>query len=124
MLSFLMSSLKFLLAAAVLIYAAMAVAMYVFQRTVMYPAPETKRIAPAAAGFPQAQEHVLDTADGEKIIVWHVPPQAGKPVVMFFHGNGEVIAWRVPRFHDLAAEGVGTIAVSYRGYGGSTGSPS
>ena len=119
-----MSSLKFLLAAAVLIYAALAVAMYIFQRAVMYPAPQTMRVAPAAAGFPQAQEHVLDTADGEKIIVWHVPPQAAKPVVIFFHGNGEVIAWRVPRLRELAAAGIGVIAVSYRGYGGSTGSPS
>ena len=119
-----MSSLKLLIAAAVLIYGAMAIAMYVFQRVVMYPAPQTTRIAPAAAGVPQAQEHTLDTADGEKIIVWHVAPQAGKPVVIFFHGNGEVIAWRVPRFRELVADGIGLIAVSYRGYGGSSGSPS
>lgn len=119
-----MSSLKFLIAAAVLIYGAMAVALYVFQRAAMYPAPQTTRVAPAAAGLPQAQEHTLDTADGEKIVVWQVPPQAGKPVVIFFHGNGEVIAWRVPRFRELIADGIGLIAVSYRGYGGSTGSPS
>jgi fermentation-respiration switch protein FrsA (DUF1100 family) len=123
-LSFLMSSLKFLLAAAVLIYGAMVVAMYVLQRSVMYPAPQQTRIAPAAAGFPQAQEIILDTADGEKIVAWYVPPQAGKPVIIFFHGNGEVIAWRVPRFKELTAAGFGLIAVSYRGYGGSTGSPS
>jgi fermentation-respiration switch protein FrsA (DUF1100 family) len=121
---FSMSTLKLLIAAAVLIYGAMAVAMYVFQRAVMYPAPQTTRVAPAAAGLPQAQERVLDTADGEKIVVWHVPPQAGKPVVIFFHGNGEVIAWRVPRFRELIAGGIGLIAVSYRGYGGSTGSAS
>lgn len=119
-----MSSLKFLIAAAVLIYGAMAVALYVFQRAAMYPAPQTTRVAPAAAGLPQAQEHTLDTADGEKIVVWQVPPQAGKPVVIFFHGNGEVITWRVPRFRELIADGIGLIAVSYRGYGGSTGSPS
>jgi fermentation-respiration switch protein FrsA (DUF1100 family) len=81
------------------------------------------RTAPAAAGLPQAQEVVLDTADGEKIVVWHVAPQPGKQVVIFFHGNGEVIAWRVARFRKLYDGGFGVIAVSYRGYGGSTGSP-
>jgi fermentation-respiration switch protein FrsA (DUF1100 family) len=119
-----MSSLKFLLAAAVLIYGAMVVAMYALQRSVMYPAPQQTRTTPAAAGFPQAQEIILDTADGEKIVVWYVPPQASRPVIIFFHGNGEVIAWRVPRFNELTAAGFGLIAVSYRGYGGSTGSPS
>jgi fermentation-respiration switch protein FrsA (DUF1100 family) len=119
-----MSSLKFLLAAAVLIYGAMVVAMYVLQRSVMYPAPQQTRTAPAAAGFPQAQEIILDAADGEKIVTWHVPPQAGRPVIIFFHGNGEVIAWRVQRFRELTAAGIGLVAVSYRGYGGSTGSPS
>jgi fermentation-respiration switch protein FrsA (DUF1100 family) len=119
-----MSSLKLLLAAAVLIYGALVLAMYVSQRAVMYPAPQTTRTAPADAGFSQAQEIVLDAADGEKIIVWHVPPQPGKPIVIFFHGNGEVIAWRVPRFRELTAAGMGLIAVSYRGYGGSSGSPS
>jgi pimeloyl-ACP methyl ester carboxylesterase len=119
-----MTTLKTLMIAAALGYAGLLAVAYLFQRAIMYPAPQSVRTAPAAAGYPQAQEHVLDTADGEKIIVWHVPPQAGKPVVIFFHGNGEVIAWRVPRFRDLAAEGIGVIAVSYRGYGGSTGSPS
>jgi fermentation-respiration switch protein FrsA (DUF1100 family) len=119
-----MSSLKLLLAAAVLIYGALVLAMYVFQRAVMYPAPQVTRTAPAAAGFPQAQEIILDTADGEKIVVWYVPPQDGRPVIIFFHGNGEVIAWRVPRFRELTASGIGIIAVSYRGYGGSTGRPS
>jgi hypothetical protein len=123
-LSFIMAMLKFLLAAAVLIYGAMVVAMYLLHRSVMYPAPQTSRTAPAEAGFPQAQEIILDTADGEKIVAWHVPPQAGKPVVIFFHGNGEVIAWRVLRFRELTAAGIGLVAVSYRGYGGSTGSPS
>lgn len=119
-----MPSLKLLLIAAALIYGGLMLAMYILQRAVMYPSPQQTRIAPADAGFPQAQEIILDTADGEKIVAWHVPPQAGRPVIIFFHGNGEVIAWRVPRFRELVAEGIGLIAVSYRGYGGSTGSPS
>ena len=85
--------------------------------------PERVRTAPAAAGLPQAQEVMLDTADGEKIIAWHVPPRGDKPVVIYFHGNGGSLRLRVDRFARLVADGVGLLAVSYRGYGGSTGSP-
>jgi fermentation-respiration switch protein FrsA (DUF1100 family) len=66
---------------------------------------------------------VLDTADGEKIIVWHVPPHGDQPVVIYFHGNGGALADRVPRFAKIADAGVGLVALSYRGYGGSTGKP-
>ena len=97
--------------------------MYVAQRSLMY-FPERLRTAPAAAGLRQAQEIVLDTADGEKVIVWHVPPRRDQPVVLYFHGNGGSLRLRVDRFQRLAAAGVGLVALSYRGYGGSTGSPS
>jgi pimeloyl-ACP methyl ester carboxylesterase len=85
--------------------------------------PETVRTAPAAAGLPQAQEVVLDTADGEKVIAWHVPPRGDAPTVLYFHGNGGSLRLRVDRFQRIAAAGVGLIALSYRGYGGSTGKP-
>jgi fermentation-respiration switch protein FrsA (DUF1100 family) len=84
--------------------------------------PETVRTAPAAAGLPQAEEVTLDS-DGEKIIVWHVPSRGDKPVVLYFHGNGGSLRLRVDRFRKLAADGIGLVALSYRGYGGSTGQP-
>ncbi|MGL5167705.1 MAG: alpha/beta hydrolase [Afipia sp.] len=108
---------------AIAAYLAAAAALYIFQRALLYPAPQTTRTDPAAAGFPEAQEVVLDTKDGEKVIVWHVPPKAGKPVVLFFHGNGEVLAWRVPRFRAVTTDGTGLVALSFRGYGGSSGKP-
>ena len=103
-------------------YAAFAALMYVVQRSLMY-FPETVRTAPAAAGLPQAQELVLDTADGEKVIAWHVPPRGEAPTVLYFHGNGGSLRLRVDRFQRIAAAGVGLVALSYRGYGGSTGKP-
>jgi fermentation-respiration switch protein FrsA (DUF1100 family) len=103
-------------------YLGIAALMYVVQRSLMY-FPEVMRIAPAAAGFPQAQEAVLETADGEKVIVWHVPPRDGQPVVLYFHGNGGSLRLRVDRFQRIAAPGIGLVALSYRGYGGSTGKP-
>jgi uncharacterized protein len=106
-----------------LFYVAAVATLYAFQRALLYPVPQTTRTTPAAAGFPEAEEVVVTTRDGEQVILWHVPPKAGRPVVIFFHGNGEVLAWRVPRFRALTADGTGLIALSFRGYGGSTGKP-
>src|SRR5215467_8366332 len=96
--------------------------MYVAQRSLMY-FPEQLHTPPAMAGLPEAQEIALDTKDGERVIVWHVPPRGEKPVVLYFHGNGGALRNRVARFGALIADGNGLIALSYRGYGGSTGRP-
>jgi len=98
--------------------------LFAAQRSFLYPVPSAARTTPEAAQFPQAEEVVLDTSDGEKVIVWHVAPQPGKPVVLFFHGNGEMLAWDVWRFREFVADGTGLIALSFRGYGGSSGHPS
>lgn len=104
------------------IYGLVGALMYAAQRSLMY-FPETLRTAPAAAGFPRAEEIVLDTADGERVIAWHVAPAGSKPVVLYFHGNGGALRYRVARFKALTADGTGLLALSYRGYGGSSGRP-
>ena len=66
-----MSSLKSFLLIVVLGYAALVALMYFAQRAIMY-FPERIRTAPAAAGLPEAEEVILDTADGERVMAWHV----------------------------------------------------
>ncbi len=104
-------------------YLAVGALMFFGQRALMY-FPDRARTPPAAAGFPQAEEVWLDTADGERVIAWHVPPRGDKPVVLYFHGNGGALNLRADRFRKIVAHGVGLVALSYRGYGGSTGKPS
>ena len=116
-----MTLLKWLVAAAAA-FGGLVALVYAAQRSLMY-FPERLRTSPTAAGFAEAEEIVLDTADGEKVIVWHAPPRGDKPVVLYFHGNGGALRYRVGRFRALTAEGMGLVALSYRGYGGSTGSP-
>jgi uncharacterized protein len=113
---------KWLLIAALVGYVGLVALLYVTQRALQY-FPERFRTAPAAAGLPQAEEVVLDTADGEHVIAWHLPPRGEKPVILYFHGNGASLRWRVDRFRALTADGTGLVALSYRGYGGSSGSP-
>ena len=118
-----MSTLKWFTLYAILGYGALLALLYLTQRAIQY-FPERFRTAPAAAGLPQAQEVVLETSDGERVIAWHVPPRGNKPVVLYFHGNGGALVHRVDRFRGLIANGNGLVALSYRGYGGSSGSPS
>ena len=117
-----MTLLKCLIAAAAA-FGGFVALMYVAQRSLMYH-PERLRTPPAAAGLIDAQEIVLDTADGEKVIVWYLPPKSDKPMVLYFHGNAGALRYRADRFRAFAEDGIGLVALSYRGYGGSTGSPS
>jgi fermentation-respiration switch protein FrsA (DUF1100 family) len=103
-------------------YCAFVVLLYLAQRSFLYH-PQPVRITPAAAGLPSAEEVVLQTSDGERVIVWHVPPRSEKPVVIYFHGNGEVVASRTERHRTLTESGNGLVALSYRGYMGSSGTP-
>lgn len=103
-------------------YGGLLALMYLFQRSLMY-FPDTTRYAPAAAGLPQAEEVTLASADGERLIAWHVPPRGQKPVVLYFQGNGGALNLRADRFTWLTADGTGLLALSYRGYGGSSGKP-
>jgi uncharacterized protein len=112
---------KWLLAAGAL-YGGFITVLYLAQRSLQY-FPERQRTAPSAAGLPEANEVVLDTADGERVIIWHVAPHEGQPIFLYFHGNGGSLRWRDERFRALIADGSGLVALSYRGYGGSSGRP-
>jgi uncharacterized protein len=103
-------------------YGLIVLLMYLNQRSFLY-FPERERTAPAAAGFAAARELTLETTDGERVIAWHLPPEGDRPVILYFHGNGGSLRLRAERFAALTADGTGLLALSYRGYGGSSGTP-
>ena len=112
-----MSVLKFAVLLTVVIYCAVLLGMYAFQRSLQYH-PENKGLTPEAVGISGASVESLPTPDGEKIVVWYSPATAGKPTVLYFHGNAGEIGDRPLR------SGFGVAFVSYRGYAGSTGAMS
>jgi uncharacterized protein len=119
-----MTVLKWLLIVVSAGYVGSLAVLFFQQRAMLFPIPTNERTSPAAAGFTEAEEHVLTTADGEKLIVWHVPAKPGRAVILYFHGNGDFLAGRVSRFRAMTSDGTGLVAVSYRGYAGSSGAPS
>jgi uncharacterized protein len=119
-----MTVLKWIVIIVALGYLGALALMFFAQRAFVFPVPSTGRTPPRAAGFPQAEEHVLSTSDGERVIVWHVAPAPGRLVVIYFPGNGDTLAGSGGRFADITSDGTGLVALSYRGYAGSSGKPS
>jgi uncharacterized protein len=108
---------------AICFYVGFAAILYFTQRSLMY-FPDTAHTTPAQAGLPEAEEVTLTASDGQHVIAWHVAPTADKPVILYFHGNGGALRYRVERFKKLIADGIGLVALEYRGYGGQDGRPS
>jgi hypothetical protein len=104
-------------------YLAICAALFGCQRDLLYH-PDPSLADPAKAGLQKATLEHLKTGDGEDLIAWWIPPGApGKPVYLYFHGNGGNLSYRPHRVARLSEGGAGVMAVSWRGYGGSTGSP-
>ncbi|HMK88081.1 MAG TPA: alpha/beta hydrolase [Methylocystis sp.] len=94
----------------------------VIQRALQY-FPEVAIVTPAQAGLKDVETLRLVTPDGERLEAWFAPPREGKPLILYFHGNGGLLAARAERFGKMLASGYGLLAIAYRGYGGSTGAP-
>ncbi len=96
--------------------------LYVNQRSILYRNRSNGAEAPHVQGL-SITDLRLPTPDGESLEAWYEPPAPGKPMFLFFHGKGSALEegkWRYIRMHD---EGVGFLALAYRGYSGSSGHP-
>lgn len=118
-----MSYLRTALITAALIYLVLLIAIYLLQRHLLYH-PNRTQVSPEEVGLSGVEVVNLATEPGEKLIAWYAPAQAGKPTILFFHGNAGDISGRAERFAYYQRAGYGVMFLSYRGYGASTGSPS
>jgi uncharacterized protein len=109
-------------AVCVALYAAAFVGLYAGQRKILFRC-DAAEVDPATLGL-NAKILRLKTEDGESLLAWSVPPALGRPLVLYFHGNAGGLDLRVERFRAMAKAGMGLLAIEYRGYASSTGSPS
>lgn len=106
------------------LYAGVLGALYVGQRSLLYPgAGRSGPLSVAEAGLAGFRDVELTTSDGERLRGWWKPPQPGKALILYFHGNGGSLASRRGRVEALAETGRGVLLIAYRGYSGSTGQP-
>lgn len=108
---------------AVFAYAVLVAVVYVSQRALLYPGAN---FAPSALSERPAWGEPVEigTPDGETLHALSSKAEAGKPSVLFFLGNADRVGNYGFLAQALAARGIGLLAISYRGYPGSTGSPS
>jgi len=115
--------LRWLLCIAIAAYLGASGYLYVRQRDLLYRPNVSMAAAPVAA-IPGVTEKQIKTADGETLAAWFVPPRDDNPIFLYLHGNGGNLASRTRRFALMTAQGEGLLAIDWRGYGSSTGSPS
>jgi uncharacterized protein len=98
--------------------------MFAVQRKLVFPAPRT---AAAPLLSPEVERSWLEL-DGARSEVWFLPgtqqQSAPRPLIVYAHGNGELIDPWVDQFEPLRAAGVSVLLVEYPGYGRSSGKPS
>lgn len=104
------------------LYAACLLVLALIQRRMMY-FPGGVQGTAVEEGLKQAETFWLATSDSERLVAWYQAAAAGMPLFLYFHGNGGNLANRVPLLARLSEDGSGFLAIDYRGYGGSTGSP-
>lgn len=105
-------------------YAGPGLAMWGFQELLIFPAPT---LDPAMLDriAEQVGARVLRPVaeDGTQLYGWH-RAATGDRAVLFFHGNAETVADRIPLHDALVDAGWDVVVVAYRGYPGSEGVPS
>jgi fermentation-respiration switch protein FrsA (DUF1100 family) len=81
----------------------------------------------SSQSIPGIEKTWLDTASG-KVEAWFMPPAAQPskpaPVVIFTHGNAELIDFAPVEHKPFTQLGIGVLLVEYPGYGRSEGRPS
>jgi fermentation-respiration switch protein FrsA (DUF1100 family) len=119
--------LKFLVEQALILVAAMTVVAVFFRafenRFVYYPPRYPDGfVVPKAYGL--APEEVwITAADGVKLDAWFLAAPSSPKVLLWFHGNAENIGMGLEQMKAFARLGANILALDYRGYGKSEGSP-
>ena len=94
-------------------YAAVCIAMYFFQRSLLYyPQPRSVTTPESALKLP---------VDGADIVVT-VRPRSGPKAIVYFGGNGEDVSQNLADYSKAFPDHA-LYLMHYRGYGGSTGRP-
>jgi fermentation-respiration switch protein FrsA (DUF1100 family) len=100
--------------------------LFVLQRSVLFPRP----IAAGGTADPERArgERLWLEPPGGRVEAWLLPAarrgEGRRPLVLFAHGNGELIDHWLDELEPLRAFGVSVLLVEYPGYGRSAGSPS
>ncbi len=94
--------------------------IYFAQGAIVFPVPTRDGGLRPDGGF---EAVTIATPDGERLNAFYHPPGERKASILVFHGNAETAINQIGRGKILADAGFGVLLVEFRGYGGSTGTP-
>lgn len=97
--------------------------LYFFQRIILY-LPKKQIESQEKYELGNAESIKLHTSDGVNITAWYIPAKKNNPTLVYFPGNSGNLSDRENKFRDFSNAGLGILAIDYRGYGKSEGSPS
>lgn len=110
------------LTAAAAAYAGVNGVLYALQRRLVF-VPLGKPGTPAEAGVPDMSLVRYRAGDGLMLKAWFKAP-AGRPTIVYFHGNAGHFGERAYKARYFMDRGYGFLLASYRGYAGNPGRPS
>jgi uncharacterized protein len=111
----------------VIAYVAVVILLLVFEKRLIFFPQIPGRLTGDWSPPDLAHEEVWFTAaDGVRLHAWWIPGAAAGdlPTFMCFHGNAANIAWRADFYRFVRDLPANVLALEYRGYGRSEGSPS
>jgi uncharacterized protein len=119
--------LALMLAIAALLYLGFLGLLYFSQSSIIYPGTKNP-VDPTAPQPPGAELLKVSTSTGivDALFLPATDDTSArrKPLLIFGHGNGEVIDYWVSGLNGFRERGIGVLLVEYPGYGRSSGSPS
>lgn len=110
--------LRTILVTLVSVYVLILVLLVIFEDKLIY-FPTKGDVGPSPG-----EEVWITAADGVKLHAWYLPHPAAKATILHLHGNAGNLSDRRDLVRDLHALGTNVLAIDFRGYGRSEGSPS
>lgn len=109
--------------ASVACYVALCAFLFLFQDAFIFH-PGRDDVSGEARFLPGGSAVRMTAPNGDVVIAWWRPPSPGSETILYLHGNGRSLSERLSRLSMIAGSKRGMLAVSWRGFGGSGGSPS
>jgi hypothetical protein len=100
--------------------------LFFLQRPALFPAPRAAMGDRAALERARGESASLQLPFGavESWLLPPIPERTPAPLLIYAHGNGELIDFWAESFGELRAAGLAVLLVEYPGYGRSGGTPS
>jgi len=104
---------------------ALTVGVHYVQTSLAFPHPPLSAAQPQELEIAHGESMWFDV-DGKRVEAWFLPAgtHSAAPLIVYTHGNGELIDFWAEAFTSVRAAGIHVLLVEYPGYGRSGGKPS